>query len=239
MAEIRAGLRYVAGLSNSVGIAGFSFGAGPALLAAADLPSLRIVGSFGGYADLRHVIVYITTGAHEFEGRRYLQPPLAYNRWKLLAIVTASAHHVEGETIARLVEEFQTVRPLAATPMPKVEVPGMASIRTRSRRLWYWGMDAPDVIVDVTDSIDRQIAALLRHESQVPGFNAGRDDRRAGESPRPRAGGGLRVHLRRGVQAADRAPVTLSSGSGPPCTDRSAAPRCISPARRLARSAWR
>jgi cyclic beta-1,2-glucan synthetase len=28
-------------------------------------------------------------------------------------IVTASAHHVEGETIARLIEEFQTVRPLS------------------------------------------------------------------------------------------------------------------------------
>jgi LmbE family N-acetylglucosaminyl deacetylase len=39
------------------------------------------------------------------------------------------------------------------------------------RELWYWGMDEPDVIVDVTDFIDRQIAALERHESQVPGFN--------------------------------------------------------------------
>jgi len=39
------------------------------------------------------------------------------------------------------------------------------------RELWYWGMDEPDVIVDVTDGIDRQIAALVRHESQVPGFN--------------------------------------------------------------------
>jgi LmbE family N-acetylglucosaminyl deacetylase len=39
------------------------------------------------------------------------------------------------------------------------------------RELWYWGMDDPDVIVDVTDSIDRQIAALVRHESQMPGFN--------------------------------------------------------------------
>jgi hypothetical protein len=27
------------------------------------------------------------------------------------------------------------------------------------------------VIVDVTDAIDLQIAALVRHESQVPGFN--------------------------------------------------------------------
>ena len=39
------------------------------------------------------------------------------------------------------------------------------------RELWYWGMDEPDVIVDVTDSIERQIAALVRHESQMPGFN--------------------------------------------------------------------
>jgi LmbE family N-acetylglucosaminyl deacetylase len=45
------------------------------------------------------------------------------------------------------------------------------------RELWYWGMDEPNVIVDVTDSIDRQIAALVRHESQMPGFNVG-----AGES---------------------------------------------------------
>src|SRR5437667_4624021 len=43
----------------------------------------------------------------------------------------------------------------------------------RVRELWYWGMDEPDVIVDVTESIDRQIAALVRHESQVPGFNVG------------------------------------------------------------------
>jgi LmbE family N-acetylglucosaminyl deacetylase len=41
----------------------------------------------------------------------------------------------------------------------------------RVRELWYWGMDEPNVIVDVTDGIDRQIAALIRHESQMPGFS--------------------------------------------------------------------
>jgi LmbE family N-acetylglucosaminyl deacetylase len=41
----------------------------------------------------------------------------------------------------------------------------------RVRELWYWGADEPNVIVDVTGFIDRQIAALIRHESQVPGFN--------------------------------------------------------------------
>jgi LmbE family N-acetylglucosaminyl deacetylase len=39
------------------------------------------------------------------------------------------------------------------------------------RELWYWGMDEPNVIVDVTDGIEQQIAALVRHQSQVPGFN--------------------------------------------------------------------
>ncbi|HYS92871.1 MAG TPA: PIG-L deacetylase family protein [Candidatus Acidoferrales bacterium] len=44
------------------------------------------------------------------------------------------------------------------------------------RELWYWGMDEPSVIVDVSDSIDKQIAALVRHESQMPGFNVGAGD---------------------------------------------------------------
>jgi LmbE family N-acetylglucosaminyl deacetylase len=39
------------------------------------------------------------------------------------------------------------------------------------RELWYWGCDEPDTIVDVTEGIEQQIAALVRHESQVPGFN--------------------------------------------------------------------
>jgi LmbE family N-acetylglucosaminyl deacetylase len=39
------------------------------------------------------------------------------------------------------------------------------------RQLWYWGADEPEIIVDVSASIDRQVAAIVRHESQVPGFN--------------------------------------------------------------------
>jgi LmbE family N-acetylglucosaminyl deacetylase len=44
------------------------------------------------------------------------------------------------------------------------------------RELWYWGMDEANVIVDVTTSIDKQIAALVRHESQMPGFNVAAGD---------------------------------------------------------------
>jgi LmbE family N-acetylglucosaminyl deacetylase len=39
------------------------------------------------------------------------------------------------------------------------------------RELWYWGMDEPEIIVDVTGFIEQQIQALVRHESQMPGFN--------------------------------------------------------------------
>ena len=85
--EVRAALDYTRTLGASTGVAGFSFGAGPALLAAADVPGLRVVGSFGGYADLTHVLVYVTTGAHHYDGRRYVQPQEEYNRWKLLALL--------------------------------------------------------------------------------------------------------------------------------------------------------
>ena len=85
--QVRAALDYVATLRPSPGIAGFSFGAGPALLAAADVPGLRMVGSFGGYAELTHVIGFVTTGAHAFHDGRYVQPQEQYNRWKLLALL--------------------------------------------------------------------------------------------------------------------------------------------------------
>src|SRR5438445_12762094 len=72
--------------SPSIGVAGLSFGAGPALLAAADVPDLALVASFGGYADLRAVILYPTTGIHQFRRRRYVQAPEAYNRLQRLAL---------------------------------------------------------------------------------------------------------------------------------------------------------
>ena len=87
VAEIRAALRAVAARQRPIGVAGLSFGAGPALIAAAEAPDLTLAASFGGYADLYQVIRYLTTGAHEFGERRYMRPPEEYNRWKLLALL--------------------------------------------------------------------------------------------------------------------------------------------------------
>lgn len=110
--EIRASADHLARLTASIGIVGFSFGAGPALLAAADVPRVDLVGSFGGYADLRHVIAYITTGAHGHGGRRYVTRQEEYNRWKLLALLVG------------FVDDEHDVRILGAMAERKLADPG-------------------------------------------------------------------------------------------------------------------
>ena len=91
---VRAVQTLAAEAPRPIGILGFSFGAGPALLAAAD-PSIRdrvdLVGSFGGYWDLSNVIAFITTGWHEEDGRWRQRAQQSYNRWKLLAALAPYA----------------------------------------------------------------------------------------------------------------------------------------------------
>jgi len=113
--EIAAALEHARGLGVPVGVAGFSFGAGPALLAAAATPDVRVVGSFGGYADLRHVIRYIATGAHELDGRRYVQTPEPYNRWKLLALLAGFLEEPAERTALRAVVARRLADPAADT----------------------------------------------------------------------------------------------------------------------------
>jgi hypothetical protein len=110
--DVRAALAHLRGLGlGGIGIAGFSFGAGPALLAAADTPGLRLVGAFGGYADLRHVIAFITTGAHGFQDRQYTARPEAYNRWKLLALLLATVEEARDRVILEQMAERRLMNP--------------------------------------------------------------------------------------------------------------------------------
>jgi pimeloyl-ACP methyl ester carboxylesterase len=112
---IRSAARYLAARSAAVGLAGFSFGAGPALLAAADLPDLRLVASFGGYAELAHVVAYISTGVHAFGGRRYVQPPEEYNRWKLLALLVGFVEDGHDRELLGAVAERKLGNPATDT----------------------------------------------------------------------------------------------------------------------------
>lgn len=85
--DVAAALRHLRQIVPVVGVVGFSFGAGPALIAAAQAGDVALVGSFGGYADLRNVIVFIPTGTHAFGGVRHVTRPEPYNRWKLAALL--------------------------------------------------------------------------------------------------------------------------------------------------------
>jgi pimeloyl-ACP methyl ester carboxylesterase len=103
VADVRAAIRALQARGGAVGVVGFSFGSGPTLLAAADEPGLSLVATFGGYADLRDIIVFLATGAHRFGGRQYVQTPEPSNRWKLLALVSCC---VEDEADHRRLEQI-------------------------------------------------------------------------------------------------------------------------------------
>ena len=101
--EIRLALRHARAMVPAVGVAGFSFGAGPALIAAA-AEGVEIAASFGGYADLRNVIVFIATGVHEFSGQRFHETPEPYNRWKLAALLAPfTSDAADRERLAAIV----------------------------------------------------------------------------------------------------------------------------------------
>ncbi len=72
---------------DTVGVVAFSYGAGPAVVAAADPAArdrLRFVVSFGGYYDLANVITFVTTGRYEYRGEQGQLAPNPYNRWIFL-----------------------------------------------------------------------------------------------------------------------------------------------------------
>lgn len=124
VAEVHTALTYLSGLHPEVGVAGLSVGAGPALLAAADVPRLRVVGAFGGYADLRNVVAFVTTGVHRFGGQRHVAQQEEYNRWKVLALlgglVEDAADRARLREIAdrRLANPFDDTRAVEAALGP-------------------------------------------------------------------------------------------------------------------------
>jgi hypothetical protein len=84
--------RYLVCLSSGsrpdhVGFVGFSYGAGPTIIAAAD-PAIaaqaRFVISFGGYYDLVDVIRFVTTGHFAWQGHRGQIPPSPHARGRFL-----------------------------------------------------------------------------------------------------------------------------------------------------------
>lgn len=69
------------------GMMGISYGAGPLLLAAADSrvrDRVGLIATFGGYADLRAVLLFLLTGYYEYGGQEGYQRPEESFRWVFL-----------------------------------------------------------------------------------------------------------------------------------------------------------
>jgi dienelactone hydrolase len=90
--EIKAGFSHLLSRQevrpDSCGLFGFSYGAGPTIIAACRpeiRDKVRFVVSFGGYYDLKNVLSFIATGHFEFQGHRYFRKPQEYGKWVFLA----------------------------------------------------------------------------------------------------------------------------------------------------------
>jgi dienelactone hydrolase len=69
---------------HSGGMLGISYGAGPTLLAAADQrirDKVNVVATFGGYYDLRDVMLFIMTGNFAYGNHKGWMRPEEYSRW--------------------------------------------------------------------------------------------------------------------------------------------------------------
>ena len=131
--ELVASIQYLAGRPKDVtpgrvGLIGFSYGAGPTIIAAAD-PRVRgrvqFVVSFGGYYDLLNVITFITTGYYEFGEVRSRTVPNEYSRWIFLRYNLELIPSVRDREILKEIAEAKAKNPavdagpLAATLGPE------------------------------------------------------------------------------------------------------------------------
>jgi hypothetical protein len=85
---------------------GFSYAAGPTLMAAAD-PSIRdrvkFLISFGGYYDPINVIRFITTGYYEYDGEKGFLKPEPYGKW---VFFRNNLEYVESERDRKILREI-------------------------------------------------------------------------------------------------------------------------------------
>ncbi len=119
--ELVASVQYLASRreavhSGQVGLVGFSFGAGPTIIAAADprvRERVRFVVSFGGYYDLEDVITFVTTGAYGFDGVHGHLTPNEYTRWIFLRYKLELISDRRDREILRAIAEAKAKDPAA------------------------------------------------------------------------------------------------------------------------------
>jgi len=160
-----------------------------------------VVGSFGGYAELTHVIGFVTTGAHAFHSRQYVQPQEQYNRWKLLALLVEFVHDPEDrqrlDAIARrkLAYPGDDTREIEALLGPEGR-PLLAVVRnTREDAVAPLLADLPNGARDALHSLSPLAAIPRIHAPLLIAHGMGDDSIPFTESLRLAEEAGSRAHL--------------------------------------------
>jgi dienelactone hydrolase len=163
--ELVASVQYLAGRTGDVGpdrigLIGFSYGAGPTIIAAAD-PRVRnhvqFVVSFGGYYDLLNVIIFVTTGYYEFGEVRGWTVPNEYTRWIFLRYNLELIPAQRDREILKEIAEAKArnpgveVSPLAATLGPE----GRAAYELLVNR-------APERVADLVAALGPAVRQQIR-----------------------------------------------------------------------------
>ena len=121
--ELVASIQYLANRSGNarrarVGLIGFSYGAGPTIIAAADPrvnERVQFVVSFGGYYDLINVITFVTTGHYAFGDLRGRAVPNEYSRWIFLRYNLELIPALRDREVLREIAEAKSKNPAADT----------------------------------------------------------------------------------------------------------------------------
>jgi dienelactone hydrolase len=169
--DIVASTHYLASLKDIVdekklGLMGFSYAAGPTLMAAA-APELRdrvkFVVSFGGYYDPVDVIRFITTGYFEYGGEKGHLEPQPYGKW---VFFLNNVDYVGNENDRRVLREIFKNEQMETPPNP---APLLKRLSPRGRYLYELLVNKDPARTDaLVKKIDPRVQNYLKKLSLRP-----------------------------------------------------------------------
>ena len=168
--DIVASFRFLASRKEIVdeskmGLLGFSYGAGPTFMAAAD-PSIRhqvkFMVSFGGYFDPINVIRFITTGHYEYRDEKGFLKPEPYGKW---VFFMNNVDYVESEKDRRL---LKTVFKKEEEDKRDEAIHLLGGLTPQGRYLYELLVNEdPNRVDDLIEKVDPRVRGYLRRLSLV------------------------------------------------------------------------
>ncbi|HEY2986372.1 MAG TPA: hypothetical protein VGL11_01525 [Candidatus Binatia bacterium] len=169
--DIVASFRYLSSLKEIVddkkmGLMGFSYAAGPTIMAAAD-PSVRtqvkFVVSFGGYYDPINVVRFITTGYYEYGGEKGFLEPQPYGKW---VFFTNNVDYVENDQDRKILRQIFQNEQMA---VPADAGPLLKKLSPKGRYLYELLINKdPQRVEDLVAKIDPRVQEYFRKLSMAP-----------------------------------------------------------------------